>query len=161
MRFLKWVKVEILHIFPIFIFFLISFTIINWTETLLFIKAGIVPFSFWSVVIAAALIAKIVFVIDHLSLINFFRSFAMAYVILWKTIIYWLALLLVRFCIRLAPLLWRKEGVQALFEEIEWNLFFSIQFFYLMLLFIFVTFQEITDRIGSEKMRRLFFHRPE
>jgi hypothetical protein len=162
MRLLLAIKRAFLHILPIFLFFLVFFTLINWTEIFLFKRSGITPFGFLDVAIAAALIAKIVLVVDHLPLIRLFRTKPLAHNIVWKTAIYWVLLLIVRLAIRLVPYLFGtdtgfREDVDLFVNELNWNLFISIQAYYLMLLFIFVTFQELTFKIGPAKMRRLFF----
>jgi hypothetical protein len=113
-------------------------------------------------VIAALLIAKIVLVVDHLPITDLFRRQPLAYAIFWKTALYWILLLLVRLLIRFVPFLFVKgsnlDGDYTQFAtQVNWGLFTSIQIFYLMLLFIFVTFQELTFKIGPNKMRRLFF----
>ena len=159
---LVWIKKAALHVLPIFLFFLVFFTLINWVEAFLFEYAGFTPFRFIEVVIAAALIAKIVLIVDHLPIIHLFRSRPLAYVIFWKTCLYWILLLMVRFLIRLTPFFFLDgNSFRIDFAEfilaVNWHLFLSIQVFYLMLLFIFVTFQELTVKIGSKKMRQLFF----
>lgn len=138
------------------------FTLINWTEAFLFKRDGITPFGFLEVAIAAALIAKIVLIVDHLPLIRLFRTKPLAYGIIWKTTLYWVLLLIVRLAIRFVPYLFGsddgfRDDLSLFIEHLDWNLFTSIQIYYLMLLFIFVTFQELTYKIGPAKMRRLFF----
>lgn len=162
MRLLLVIKREFFHVLPIFLFFLVSFTLINWTESFLFRRSGITPFGFLEVAIAAALIAKIVLVVDHLPLTHLFRKRPLAYNIVWKTAIYWVLLLIVRLAIRLVPFLFKTDGgfredLNLFIDQLNWNLFISIQAYYLMLLFIFVTFQELTFKIGPAKMRHLFF----
>ena len=162
MKAISWIKRELFHIVPIFAFFLISFTLINWVEAFLFEHMGVTPFRFAEVALAAALIAKVVLVVDHWSLTNRYRNRPLIYPILWKTVLYWFILLVVRFLIRLIPFLVgahdRFEGEWDQFlRNNNWNLFISIQFYYLLLLCIFVTFQELTLKLGSTKMRRLFF----
>lgn len=159
---LGWIKKELLHVIPIFLFFLFFFSLINWMEAYLFEGMGVTPFHFLEVAIAAALIAKIVLVVDHLSLIDLFRKRPLAYVIVWKTGIYWTLLLMVRLIIRFVPFLYGGgdhfiEDLTRFHSQVHWNIFLSIQGYYLMLLFIFVTFQELTFKIGPEKMVRLFF----
>lgn len=74
MALFRWIKQEILHVIPVFLYFFIFFTLINWIETFLFEANGMSPFRFYEVVIAAALIAKIVLVVDHLPWINWFKN---------------------------------------------------------------------------------------
>ncbi len=158
-RLIRWAVKEFLHIFPVFLFFLVAFTLINWTEAFLFQGAGVTAFSFLQVALAAALIAKIVLVVDHLPLIKRFHKEPLLYNILWKTAVYWIILLLIRLTMRVISL--RESSFQADWLYFvygpNWNVFISVQFYYLLLLFIFVTFQELTRKIGAKKMRKLFF----
>ncbi|MES2273558.1 MAG: hypothetical protein V4487_05165 [Chlamydiota bacterium] len=160
-KFYLWTKREFLHILPVFIFFLISFNIINMTEIFLFKKAGITPFTFLHILIAAGLIAKVILVIDHLPFTNLFRNKPLIYNSLWKTLIYWLITLAVRFCMLLFPFLFERETFSMEFHnfvsQINWRLFTSIQTWYLLLFFLFVTVRELTEVIGPAKMRKIFF----
>ncbi|HUD00701.1 MAG TPA: hypothetical protein VMR37_00075 [Rhabdochlamydiaceae bacterium] len=156
------IKREMLRILPIFLFFLVSFTFINWVEAYLFEGIGVTPFRFLEVTIAAALIAKISLVVDHTRLIKLFRKKPLAYDILWKITVYWIILLIVRLLIRFVPFLFGPDhnfmdDFMSFRTHMNWHLFISLQAYYLMLLFIFVTLQELTFKIGTKKMRRLFF----
>lgn len=161
MRAIDWMKNETMRVVPVFIFFLFFFTIINWTEVYLYKQVGIKPFHFLEIAIAASLIAKIILVIDHVPIIDFVKKKPLIFGIFWKTAVYWIVLLFVRLLIRLVPFLFHQESFEVEFdtflETINWNLFISIQTYYLMLLFIFVTFRELTLKIGVKKMQRLFF----
>jgi hypothetical protein len=42
-------------------------------------------------------------------------------------------------------------------QELDLGLFLSIQVFYLLFLFIYVTFKEVTLKIGIQKMKKIFF----
>ncbi|OGN63758.1 MAG: hypothetical protein A3E80_01710 [Chlamydiae bacterium RIFCSPHIGHO2_12_FULL_49_9] len=154
-------KKEGLRVLPVFLFFLFFFTVINWTETYLFEEAGITPFRFFEVFLAAALIAKIILVVDHLPLVKFFRRKVLIYQILWKTAVYWFILLLVRLLIRFIPFLFGERSAlfdfELVFNEINWRLFISIQSFYLLLLFIFEVFEGLVKRVGIGEARRIFF----
>ncbi len=156
LRFYSWIKKEILHVVPVFLFFFFFFILINWIESLLFRELGLSAFTLAQIAIAAALIAKIVLVADHLSFIGIFRNKPLIWGITWKTIIYWIALSIVRLLIIFTPYLF-QEGLQAFrTDQINWNLFIAVQIYYLMLLFIFVTFQQLAEKIGSRKMRQMF-----
>lgn len=161
MKALLRIKEKFLHILLVFLFFFIFFTLINWIETLLFEQVGITPFRFIEVFLAAALIAKIVLIVDHLPWVNLFRSYPLIYGILWKTWLYWVFLWIIRLLIRYVPFFFQDqdhlgEAFKQFYKAINWDLFISIQVYYLMLLFIFVTFQELTFKIGPKKIRHLF-----
>ncbi|MGD2169629.1 MAG: hypothetical protein PVI40_05270 [Chlamydiota bacterium] len=164
MRFILWVKKELLRFVPVFLFFLVFFLLINSAEVHLYKRAGITPFSFIEIAIAAALIAKIMLVIDHFFFIEFFQKHPLVYGIAWKTFIYLISLMLVRLTIRFIPFLLKGNDpldieYEKYLQTINWNFFIAIQIYYLMLLFIFVTFRELTVKIGVKKMKKLFFQK--
>lgn len=160
-NFLKSSKEKMIHAGIVFLFFFICFTLINWFDLLLFGKMNLTRFNALEIFVAAALIAKIVLVADHLPFIRLFCKKPLLAPIFWKTGIYSILLLFVRFLIRFVPI-WinlqssfyiaYKEALQV----IDWNVFISIQAYYLFLLFIFVTFQELSYKIGPKVMRKLF-----
>jgi hypothetical protein len=156
-------KREFWHIFPVFVFFLIAFNVINMTEIFLFERAGLSPFTFFNILVAAGLVAKIILVIDHLPFTNLFPNKPLIYNSIWKTLLYSSITLVVRLCIRLTPFLLENEPVSIEFEQfidqVNWPLFISIQAWYVLLFFLFVTVRELTEVIGVEKMRRIFFGR--
>jgi hypothetical protein len=162
MDMLQIIKKEIVHVLPVFFFFLIFFTLINWIETLLFDQVGMEGFKFYQVLLAAALIAKIVLVIDHMSWIDRYKNYPLAISITWKTLFYWVILFFVRLMIKFIPVFWdNSQNFQAdllqSFNSVQWNLFLSVQAYYLMLLFIFVAFKELVSKIGKKKAKELFF----
>jgi hypothetical protein len=162
MRVGKIIRQEIAHILPVFFFFLIFFTLINWIETYLFESVGMKGISFLQVALAAALIAKIVLIIDHVPGIDRFKKYPLSVSILWKTFLYWIILFLVRLLIKFVPIYWyNTQEFEADFNRfilsINWNLFLSVQVYYMMLLFIFVTFKELVNKIGKKKALELFF----
>jgi len=161
MRLFLWVKREILHVVPVFIFFLIAFTVIDLNERFLFKRAGMPTISFLEVVLAAGVVAKVFLVIDHLRLVDLFKDKPLIHNVLWKTFFYWLILMAVRLTTHLIPYLFWKEGfkqdVEAFAEHFNWRLFISVQVYYLLLLGLFTTFRELSRAIGPDKMRKLFF----
>jgi hypothetical protein len=159
----NWLKKEILHILPVFFFFLIAFNVINLTEHLMFQGIGYRPFSFWEIFLAAALVAKILLVLDHLPIIDIFPCRPLIFQVLWKTILYWIITLIVRLAIRLAPFIIDggslAQGWKAFDEQMNWGMFIGIGSYYLMLLFLYVTARELTFALGPHEMRKLFFGR--
>lgn len=158
---LRWFKREFNRVFPVFLFFLIAFTLINLTERLLLERAGIAPFTLLQIALAAGVIAKVLLVIDHLPFIDLFPKQPLICNILWKTIFYWAILFLVRLCIRFVPFLREDDGFHRewadFVQKVDWGLFSTIQGYYLMLFFIFVTARELAFALGPLKLRKLFF----
>jgi len=161
MGFTRLVKKEFFHILPVFLFFLIMFSIINMTERFLFEKAGLTPFTFINVLVAAALVAKVLLVIDHLPGIDLFPGKPLILNIVWKTAIYSIITLFIRLAIQLTPYLFSGRDLTADYEKftqhMNWRLFVGVQTYYFLLFFIFVTARELMQVIGHLKMRKIFF----
>ncbi len=157
----KWVTKEFLHIFPVFVFFFLAFVVINIVEDYLFKRAGIAPFSLLQIFVAAALIAKILLVVDHTGFINLFSKKPLIWTSLWKTFVYWGMTGIIRALIRLVPFIVRGQPLEFDLDnfiwQMDWHFFWAVQVVYLMLFFLFVTARELTEVIGFHKMRRLFF----
>lgn len=161
MRFINWVKREFLRVFPAFVFFLVAFNLINIIEALFLKSKGIPPFSFYTVFLAAAVIAKILVVIEHLPFINAFPEKPLICNVLWKTFIYEASAFIVRLLMRIVPPILESKsfalGYDAFKKAFDSMQFLSIQILYLVLFFTFVTAQELILAIGAVKVRKLFF----
>lgn len=153
-------KQEFYRVFPIFLFFLITFNLINITEIGLFKKAGLTPFTFLNIAVAAGIVAKTILVVDHMPWLNLFSKKALIYTIIWKTIIYWIVTLIIRLLIRFYPYLHISSftvDYNAFIQNVDWRLFISIQIWYLMLFFLYVAARELTYALGPKKMYNLLF----
>ena len=159
-RMFRWAIREILHVLPAFIFFCIAFNIINLTESFLFKRAGIVPFTFVYVTLSAVVIAKVLLVIDHLPIVNLFPNRPLIFTTLWKTIFYWAINLFVRLSIRFSPYLLQDgkffSKIENFYSQMDWNLFVGVQSFYLMLFALFVFARELNQALGPGTIRRIF-----
>lgn len=155
MRYLVWIKKEFLHVLPIFLFFLIFFCVINRMERFFFVRAGLAPISFTQIVVAAALVAKVFLVIDHMPFSDLFPNKPLIYNIIWKTILYCFIIFIVRFSIQYVSFL--LEGDGKFTSNFDWRLFITIQNYYLLVLFLFVTSREFALAIGPQKVWQLLF----
>jgi hypothetical protein len=153
----SWLKKEIIRVFPAFLFFFISFNLINITEGFIFQEAGIGRFSFLTILIASALVAKVLVVIDNLPFINVFPNKPLVYNIIWKTMLYGVVTGIVRLLIRLVPFLSKDDSIESFFQDTNWSLFFAILSWYFILYFVFVTFRDFAETVGFAKVRRIFF----
>ncbi len=149
MRFLRWLKHEFFHVLPAFLFFYISFNLINFTQGLMIKKAEIQPFGFITIFLAAGVVAKVLIAIDFLPVLNAFPRKPLIYNVIWKTILYSLATLLVRLLDRL----WNDHFGMPL----HWTEFWAIQIWYVILFVVFVAARELTYKIGPSKVRQMFF----
>ncbi|MDN3505095.1 MAG: hypothetical protein P0S95_05935 [Rhabdochlamydiaceae bacterium] len=161
MRALLWIKGEVLRILPAYIFFLVMFNIINMTQALMLHHKGIPPFSFVSLLIASAIVAKVLALVDHLPFIDLFPKRPLIYNILWKTVLYSIFSLIVRFLLRFGPYAIEAESLQYGFNQflltIDLSQFFAIQLWYILLFLGYVSSRETIIKIGPLKFRKLYF----
>lgn len=152
---LEWIKKETLRIIPVFFFFLVTFYLINMTDGLMTKREGIPPFSLFQVFLGAAIVAKVFLLLDHLPFINAFSHRPLIYKVLWKTSLYSIASLLIRFLTRFV-----EAGAPSHFLElVDWPKFWAIQIWFLILLLHFVTFRELRLIIGEKTFRKIFLGR--
>jgi len=156
-RLVEWVKRECFHVIPAFLFFFISFYLVNLTEDLLLRAEGIKLYGFVTVLLAAAIVAKVILVVDHLPFIKAFSSRPFIWNTLWKTGVYGIGTLIFRFFERLMPFLFKGEGYERFLHEVHWPVFWAIQIWYLMLFFVFVFGYKLVEVIGPKKVRKMFF----
>jgi len=158
MKIVNWIKREFFHILPVFLFFFVTFLLIDMTETLMTKREGIVPFSFGQVLLAALVISKVFLVLDHLSFMNAFSKKPLIYSIAWKTMIYFLVSLIIRLLDRLIPYLWTTESPNfpEFATKFNWPRFWAIEIWFLVLFLHFVTSREFKKSLGSAKIRKIF-----
>ena len=78
----------------------------------------------------------------------------------WKTVIYVLVALVVRFLEYLIPLWWQYRNlslaVDHLWSETIWPHFWVIQIWLVCLFFVYVSFRELARAVGEEKFFKMF-----
>jgi hypothetical protein len=155
---------ELLELIPVTLFFFITFQLLALTEMLMLEQYGIKVSTFLTATVMALIVAKVILIADHIPLINRFPHKPLAYNVLWKTSIYFLAALVVRYLEHLISF-WRKTGSFAeanhqLFHEIVWPHFWGIQLWLLVLLTVYCALRELIRAIGPKRTFELFFHSP-
>jgi len=85
------------------------------------------------------------------------------YNVVWKTVIYAVAALLIHYLEHLVPLWWRTGDLGAanrqLVHEIVWPHFWGTQMWLIVLLFVYCALRELIRAIGREKVIEMFFGR--
>jgi hypothetical protein len=154
-------KAEFLSLLPVVVFFFLAVNLINVTHALFFHKQHIEIYPELTLLIGAAVVGKVLAVVDLLPFMNVFQGKPLIYATLWKVSIYSLGALLYRYCDRLAPFIfeYKELGVairQWILRE-DWYRFWGVQLWVFVILFVYVTAKETTEEIGRARMRRLFF----
>jgi hypothetical protein len=158
-----WLLKEIKELIPPVIFFFIAFNIISLTSALNLRHYGI-SFSGFALATLGALVAgKVVLITDMLPFINRYPDKPLIYNVVWKTLIYSLAALIIRYLEHLIHFLYQYGSLSSanrhLFEEVSWPRFLAVQIWLLVLLFIYCGFRELVRVIGRHTVIEMFFLR--
>ncbi len=157
------VKEEILEVIPPTIFFFVAFHIIAFTRALMLLQYGIHVSTAAGATVAALVVGKVVLIADNLPFINRFPEKPLIYNVVWKTGIYVLSALLVRYIEHLIPFLWQYGSVRTatrhLLEDVVWSHFWAVQIWLLVLFFIYCALRELIRVLGRRAVIEMFFGR--
>jgi len=158
-----WTKVkhEIREVIPPTIFFFLAFHIVLLDRKLMAREYGLPVSSMFVATVAALLVAKVVLIADMLPFINRFPDKPLIYNVMWKTVIYVGASLLLHYLEHLVPLWWRMGDFGAanaqLRAEMVWPHFWAVQMWFVVLIFVYCAFRELIRVIGRERVLQIFF----
>ena len=159
-KILRTIKHEVLEILPPTLFFFVAFNVITITKRLMLEQYGIEFFGFVTATVGALIVAKVVLLADNIPFINKYPGKPLIYNVVWKTVIYVLVALIVRWFEFLFPLWWKyrdlSAGRQASLEEISWPHFWAIHIWLVFLFFVYVSFRELARTLGEEKFIEIF-----
>jgi hypothetical protein len=153
-------KHEILGAIPTVVFFFIAFQLLAFTRALILKEYGIQVSTFVNATIAALIVAKVVLISDLLPIINRFPQKPLIYNIVWKTFIYLVAALLVRYVEHLIPFVREYSDLAVanrhLLDEVVWPHFWLVQIWLLVLFLMYCTIRELVRVLGRERVRSMF-----
>ena len=160
-KILKVIKDELLEIIPPTIFFFVAFNVITFTKGLMLEEYGIKFSGFITATIGALIVAKVVLIADKIPFINKYPDKPLIYNVVWKTGIYVVVALVVRFLEYLIPL-WRQyrnlsSAAEHLWSETIWAHFWVIHIWLTCLFFVYVSFRELARSLGEEQFLKMFF----
>lgn len=157
-------KHEFRAFIPPAIFFLVAFELLALTHSIMLKEHGIRAPVFLAAAFGALVVAKVVLLLDLVPFINRFPDKPLIYNVVWKTALYALAALVVRYLEHLIHF-WRKTGNLAeanrqLFDEVVWPRFWLIQMWLLVLLLVYCSLRELARALGRDRVRQMFFSSP-
>lgn len=165
MKLLKKIKNDYLEILPPVIFFFIAFSLILITKRMILQEYGISWTGFGAAAVGAILVGKVVLLVDKLPFVNKFPNRPLIYNSCWKSLIYFLAAMSVRYLEELFHQLVKDQSFMEanlhLMDEIVWPHFWLIQMWLAVLFFIFCSMRELVRAIGRDKIIHLFFLKSE
>jgi len=155
------VKHEIREVIPPAIFFFVAFQTISFTRALMLKEYGISVSSFAAATVAALVVAKVILLLDLLPAINRYPEKPLIYNVAWKTLLYVLAALFVRYLEHLFDF-YRQQGSlvaahRQLMAELVWPHFWAVQIWLLVLLFVYCALRELIRSLGRERVIEMFF----
>jgi hypothetical protein len=159
-RAFAWWLVQVKHVLPPTIFFLVGFNLILFTRWMTLQEHGIPFTNFFAASLAALLVGKAVLVVDNLRFMRHFDGAPLIQPILFKSAIYWVVV----FVFRLAEGLLHFVGDGGsvgdfpgfLAAQFSWPRFFAIQVWLMVLFLVYVTIHELNTLFGDGELPRLF-----
>lgn len=163
-KFISRLKHEFVEVIPPAVFFFIAFQVIAFSRALMLEQYGIRVSTFLTATISALVVAKIVLIVDLFPFVNRFPEKPLIYNVVWKTAIYLVAALLVRYVEHLIPFV-RESGDLAmanrrLLDELVWPRFWAVQLWLLVLFFVYCALRELIRALGRDRVRGMFFGAP-
>jgi hypothetical protein len=159
-KILRAIKRELLEVVPPTIFFFVAFNVITYTKKLMLEQYHIEFSGFVAATVGALIVAKVVLIADRIPFINKYPDKPLIYNAVWKTAIYVLVTLVVRFLEYLLPLWWKYGDVsvalESLWNETIWPHFWAIQIWLVCLFFVYVSFREFARTVGEARFFRMF-----
>jgi hypothetical protein len=147
---------EIRELIPAVIYFVITFNIIGFTKVLMLREYGIQVSTFVGATVGALLVAKAVLIVGVLPFMEPFPKIPILYNVLWKTLLYALAAVMIQVLEEVIRAL-LKHGDLAPVGDALWRPhFWVIQIWLGMVLLVFCTFRELIRVLGAAKAKEIF-----
>jgi hypothetical protein len=163
-RLLAFLNKELKELLPPTVFFAISFNLILLTTQLILADYFVHFLSFLLATTSALVVGKSVLLADALPFFRRFDRATMIQSVLFKTIVYWAVVFLVRFLEKLVEY-WVGGGTLSGVSEyvanhFSWHRFAAIQIWIFALFLIYTSVAELNARLGKGELVKIFFTRP-
>jgi hypothetical protein len=164
-RLLKFVIKELREVLPPTVFFAISFNLLVLVLTTQLILADYMV-HLWNFMLAttsALVVGKSVLVANAMPFLRRFDTAPMIQPVLFKSIVYWAVVFLVRFLERLVEYLFAGGTLSRISEYVAthftWHRFAAIQIWIFVLFLIYTSIEELNARLGHGELMKIFFTR--
>ena len=161
--FLAFIGKQLREVLPPTLFFAVGFNVIVWTTQLILADYLIHFANFMLVTFSALIVGKAVLVANHLPFFRRFDTAPIVQPILFKTIIYCLVVLVVRFIEKLVKY-WLAGGTfdgipDYVANHFSWNRFIAIQIWVFILFLIYTIATELNSLFGNGELAKILFTR--
>ena len=160
-RLLAFVIKELGEVWPPTVFFAIGFNLIVLTTDLILADYLVSFGSFMVATMTALVVGKAVLLAKAMPFLRRFDKAPMIQPVLFKTIVYWAVVFLVRFLEKLVEYLFAGGTLSGIPEYISthftWHRFAAIQIWIFVLFLIYTSVEELNARLGDDELMKIFF----
>lgn len=162
-RLLAFVIKELREMVPPTVFFAVGFNLIALTTNLILADYLHSLGNFMVATVTALVVGKSVLIANAMPFLRRFDTAPMIQPILFKTIVYWAVVFLVRFLEKLGEYLFAGGSLGAISEYVAthytWHRFFAIQIWIFVLFLVYTSAEELNARLGDGELMKIFFTR--
>jgi hypothetical protein len=162
-RLLAFVLKELKELLPPTVFFAISFNLLALTIQLILADYLLHLWNFMLATTAALVVGKAVLVADALPFSRRCDKAPMIQAVLFKTIVYWAVVFLVRFLEKLVEYGFGGGTLSGIPEYVTthftWDRFAAIQIWIFVLFLVYTSGAELNARLGEGELVKIFFTR--
>jgi len=162
-RLLAFVIKELREVLPPTVFFAVSFNLIVLTTDLILADYRRSVGNFMVATMAALVVGKAVLVANVTPFLRRFDTAPMIQPVLFKTIVYWAVVFLVRFLEKLIEYFLTGGSLSGIPEHVaahfSWHRFVAIQIWIFVLFLIYTSVEELNARLGDGELMKIFFAR--
>lgn len=160
---IRWFKDQFFHILPAILFFFLAFNLINMTEALMLQQERLTYGNMPLILVGAAIVAKVIVVIDNFPIIGRLPRRSLIVNIMWKSFLYGSTALVIRFVTKAFPYLINSTDLRAdyilFITGVDWTRFWAIQIWFYALFFVFDFFRDLAHAVGMEKVKNILLSR--
>jgi len=162
-RLLAFLIKEFRELVPPTVFFAVGFNLIALTTNLILADYLLSLGSFMVATVTAVVVGKSVLIANAMPFLRRFDTAPMIQPILFKAIVYWAVVFLVRFLEKLGEYLFAGGSLRAISEYVAthftWHRFLAIQIWIFVLFLIYTSVEELNARLGDGELMKIFFTR--
>jgi hypothetical protein len=147
---------EIREMIPVVIYFVITFNIIGFTKALMLREYGIQVSTFVGATVGALLVAKAVLLVGVLPFMEPFPKVPILYNVLWKTLLYALAAVMMQVLEEVIRALLTHGDLAPVGDALWRPHFWVVQIWLVMVLLVFCAFRELIRVLGAAKTKEIF-----
>jgi hypothetical protein len=162
-RLLSFVVKELREVVAPTVFFAISFNLVVLTTQLILADYLVHFGKFMVATVTALVVGKSVLIANAMPFLRHFDTAPAIRPVLFKTIVYWAVVFLVRFVEKLVEYLFAGGTFRGIPEYVAthftWHRFAAIQIWIFVLFLIYTSVEELNARVGDGELMKIFFTR--